>query len=253
MHSDPTKRLRFDGQAVLVTGGSRGIGRSIADTLHALGATVYATSRSVDEAAGLAERYGTPPIVLDIADSDSIRSAVDEVFRHSPDLAFVVNNAGMNRPEVAENIRIDDWDAMFDVNVRGTFLVSQACANRWIPQGIAGSICNISSQAGRVALEKRTAYSSTKAAVDQMTRNLAFEWAPHKIRVNGIAPTFVETELTAATLSDPAFRSELVSRIPLGRLGEPQEIADAVAFVLSPMASMITGQTILVDGGYTIR
>jgi 2-deoxy-D-gluconate 3-dehydrogenase len=251
--SDPRNRLRFDGKSVLVTGGSRGLGKAVADTLHALGAQVYATSRNEKDALEMADRYGSSPVVLDVANPESITMALDQVFEVSPHLSLLVNNAGVNFPQEAAEIDLANWDDMFAVNARGTFLVSQGCARRWIAAGTQGRICNISSQAGRVALEKRAAYSATKAAMDQLTRSLASEWAHFGIRVNGVAPTFVHTELTASTLADPGFSSLLLSRIPLGRFGEAQEIADVAAFLLSDMASLITGETILADGGYTIR
>lgn len=250
---DPTTRLRLEGRAVLVTGGSRGLGLAIADVLHALGAEVYATSRQADDAAALAERYGTTAVELDVGDPESIDQAMATVIDAAPHLDLLVNNAGINAPEPAEDLQQANWDSIYDINVRGLFLASQAFARHLIANKRPGAICNISSQAGRVAIVDRAAYSSSKAAVDQLTRSLAYEWGPHGIRVNAVAPTFVRTEFTEASLSKPGFSEKMLGNIPLGRFGEPVEVADAVAFALSDMSTMMTGHTLVIDGGFTIH
>lgn len=250
---DPTSRLRLDGRAVLVTGGSRGLGLAIADGLHALGARVFASSRQAEDARTLADRYGTTPVVLDVSDEASIGAALASVVEVAPELDLLVNNAGVNIPEAAELIHPSNWDTVYDINVRGVFFTSQAFAQHLMSTGRPGAICNISSQAGRVAIVDRAAYSSSKAAVDQLTKSLAFEWGPHGIRVNAVAPTFVRTELTESSLSKPGFSDMMLSKIPLGRFGDPVEVADAVAFALSEMSHMMTGHTLVIDGGFTIH
>jgi 2-deoxy-D-gluconate 3-dehydrogenase len=248
---EPT--LRLDGHTALVTGASRGLGQDIADTLQELGARVYGTSRTPEVAEEIAQRYGTRAVVLDVSDPVSVSTQLTALIAADPGIDLLVNNAGINLPRPAEEVDTPSWDSVFATNVRGTFLVSQWIGRHWISNSIAGRLCNISSQAGRVAIENRTAYSASKAAVDQLTRSLAFEWAPHGIRVNAVAPTFVRTELTESTLSNPEVAQRLLDQIPLGRFGEPQDISPSVAFLLGDYAGLITGHTLVIDGGYTIH
>jgi 2-deoxy-D-gluconate 3-dehydrogenase len=245
--------FRLDGRAALVTGASRGLGRAIADALHELGATVHGTSRDARAAAEIAARYGTPALVLDVGDIEATADAIEELFRGDAGIDLLVNNAGMNLPQPAVSVTAEAWDAIYDVNVRSVFFLSQAVGRAWIAAGVRGAIVNVGSQAGSVAIEDRAAYGSSKGAITQLTRNLAYEWGPHGIRVNAVAPTFVRTELTASTLAQGDFADELLSRIPLGRWGEPEEVAGAVAFLLGDAASLITGHTLMADGGYSIH
>lgn len=245
--------FRLDGRTALVTGASRGLGRTIADALQELGATVYGTSRDAASAAQIGARYGTTPLVLDVGDVEATAAAIEELFQSGVTVDLLVNNAGMNIPQPAVAVTTQSWDAIYAVNVRSVFFLSQAVGRAWIDRGIRGAIVNVGSQAGSVAIEDRAAYGSSKGAITQLTRNLAYEWAGHGIRVNAVAPTFVRTELTASTLAEGAFADELLSRIPLGRWGEPEEVAGAVAFLLGDAASLITGHTLLTDGGYSIH
>lgn len=245
--------FRLDGRTVLVSGASRGLGRTIADELRDLGATVYGTSRDARAADEIAARYGTAPLCVDVGDVDDAAATVAELFRSGVALDLLVNNAGMNLPQPAIEVTTAAWDAIYSVNVRSVFFLSQAVAREWIARGTRGAIVNIGSQTASVAIEGRAAYGSSKGAIAQLTRNLAYEWAPHGIRVNTVAPTFVKTELTAGTLADGDFARELLSRIPLGRWGEPIDVAGAVAFLLGDAAGLITGHTLMTDGGYTIH
>lgn len=244
---------QFRGRVALVTGAGRGIGQAVADLLQAEGATVYGTSRDEQSAAVIAERYGTAPIVMELRDTASVVAGVEAVIAHAGRLDLLVNNGGVNSPNAALDVPEHEWDLVHETNVRGTFFASQAAAKHWVAEGRPGAIVMVASQAGLVAIEDRVAYGSSKAAMSHMTRLLALEWAKHGIRVNAVAPTFVRTELTASTLAQPGRAEELLSRIPLGRFGETEEIADAVRYLLSDGASMITGHTLVVDGGYTIR
>jgi NAD(P)-dependent dehydrogenase (short-subunit alcohol dehydrogenase family) len=245
--------LGLEGRVALVTGAGRGIGNAIAEGLDALGAKVYATSRDPETSERLAQRFGTAPVVLDVDDVDGSQRVIEKLQSSGAGIDLLVNNAGINIPQAALDVDQASWDAVFSANLRGLFFVSQAFARTWVADDVAGAIVNIGSQAGLVAIEERASYGSSKAAVSQLTRVLALEWARHSIRVNAIAPTFVRTELTASTLSRPEWAAELIGRIPAGRLGEPDDIVGGVAFLLSDSAGLITGHTLVIDGGYTIR
>lgn len=245
--------FRLDGHRALVTGAGGGLGRAIADGLVELGATVYGTSRDPATARRIAERYGTTPQVLEMADTDAMADFVVGLQESSGGVDMLVNNAGVNIPKPAIDVTAQDWDTVFDANLKGSFFLSTAFARTWFDSRTPGSIVNIASQAGTVAIEERSAYGASKAGLIHLTRVLALEWAKDRIRVNAVAPTFVRTELTAATLSRPDWAAELLSRIPVGRFGEPEDVVGAVAFLLGDAASLITGHTIAVDGGYTIR
>lgn len=245
--------FRLDGRAVLVTGAGRGLGRAVADGLNELGAAVYGTSRVPAEAEQIAERYGTSPVVLDVTDIDGAAAVIQRLHAQGAGISLLVNNAGVNVPQPAFEVTPEAWDQVHQLNAKGLFFLSQTIAKQWAAEGIKGSIVNIGSQAGIVAIEDRVSYSSSKAAVVQLTRSMAFEWGHLGIRVNTVAPTFIRTELTESTLSRPDFAATLLARIPLGRFGEPDDVVGAVAFLLGDAAALITGQTILVDGGYTIH
>lgn len=239
----------LEGRTALVTGASRGIGLAIARGLSALGATVHGTSRTVGGARAIADALGTEPIWFDINEIDSHTMLVDGL----PAADLLVNNAGVIRPAPALEATTAEYDEVMNTNLRGTFFLTQAFARSWVQRGVQASVVNVSSQTGTVAIEERAIYGASKAAVDNLTKTLALEWASHGIRVNGVAPTWVRTDLAEATLSRAEWAGELLSRIPLGRFGTVDDVAGAVAFLLGDQARMITGHTMLIDGGYTIR
>lgn len=241
------------GRTALVTGASRGLGLAIADSLAEAGATVYGTSRDRESAETIAERYGTAPVVLEARSADSVRSAVAAAVEHSGGIDLLVNNAGVNVPRPAVELTEADWDQVLDANLKGAFLLTTELARHWLRDGTPGAVVNVASQAGLVAIEERAAYGASKAGLIHLTKVLALEWAEQRIRVNAVAPTFVRTELTASTLDQPDRAAELLGRIPNGRFGEPEDIAGAVVFLLGDAAAMITGETLVIDGGYTIR
>jgi 2-deoxy-D-gluconate 3-dehydrogenase len=173
--------------------------------------------------------------------------------QESGGIDLLVNNAGVNVPKPALELTVEDWDTVFDTNLKGSFFLTTSLARHWMKSGTQAAIVNIASQAGIVGIEERAAYGTSKAGLIHLTKILALEWASAGIRVNAVAPTFVRTELTASTLSRPDWAAELLSRIPIGRFGEPEDIAGAVAFLLSDAAALITGHTLAIDGGYTIR
>lgn len=243
----------LSGKTALVTGAGRGLGAAIADRIVAEGGTVYGTSRDLETAEQIADRYGTIPVTMDMRSVDSIREATERVTAHAGTVELLVNNAGVNAPQPALEVDPETWDLVQETNVRGTFFTSQAMGRYWVERGIPGSMVTISSQAGLVAIEDRANYGSSKASAIHLTKQLAFEWARYGIRVNAVAPTFVRTELTAVTLADPERSERLLSAIPLGRFGEPEEIATSTVFLLSDAASLITGHTLVADGGLTIH
>jgi 2-deoxy-D-gluconate 3-dehydrogenase len=245
--------FRLDGKKALVTGAARGLGKAIADGLAESGATVYGTSRDAESARLISERYGTPALLVDITENPNVNQFADHLMQQSGGIDLLVNNAGVNVPKPALDLTEEDWDTVFDTNLKGSFFLTTSLARHWIKSGTQGAIVNVASQAGIVGIEERAAYGTSKAGLIHLTKILALEWAPAGIRVNAVAPTFVRTELTASTLSRPDWAAELLSRIPIGRFGEPEDIAGAVAFLLSDAASLITGHTLAIDGGYTIR
>ena len=247
---------RFDlsGQVVLVTGAARGLGRACAMACAHAGADIALGLRDKSSADALAtaiQHLGRRVLSLqmDVADMGQIASAVEEAHRHFGRIDVLVNNAGIGPENLAENVTEPDFDATLAVNLKGTFFTAQAVGRRMITQG-HGRIINMSSQAGSVALKGEPIYCMTKAAIDHLTRCLAYEWGPHNITVNAVAPTFIWTDGTRPALSDPDFLKQTVARIPLGRIGEPKEVAGAVVFLASPAASLINGTILRVDGGW---
>ena len=251
---------QFDlpGQVALVTGAARGLGRAIALALANAGADVAIGLRDVAADAGLAaeiEHLGRRVLALqmDVSDMDQIFRATDEAVRHFGRLDILVNNAGIAPENLAENVLERDFDETLAVNLKGTFFASQAAGRAMIRQQ-SGRIINMSSQAGFVALPTESVYCMTKAGISHLTKCLAVEWGRYNITVNAVAPTFIHTPGTETALSDPTFRNDVITRIAaLHRIGEPMDVAGAVVFLASPAASLITGQTILIDGGWTAR
>jgi NAD(P)-dependent dehydrogenase (short-subunit alcohol dehydrogenase family) len=247
----------LSGRVALVTGAARGLGASFALALARAGADVALGLRDaqsggavVDGVARAARR--ALPLQMDVTRPAEIASAVTEAKRAFGRIDILVNNAGIGPPNAAEAVTEQDFDRTVAVNVKGTFLVSQA-VGRVMIEGGGGRIINVSSQAGFVALPNESVYCMTKAAIAHLTKCLAVEWAKHGINVNAIAPTFVRTPGTAKWLEDESFRASLLARIPLGRVGEPADVAGAVVFLASPAAALVTGATLLIDGGWTAQ
>jgi NAD(P)-dependent dehydrogenase (short-subunit alcohol dehydrogenase family) len=255
--NDNFPRFDLQGQTALVTGAARGIGNACALALAHAGADVALGLRDINTGGELVreiEAMGRRalPLQMDVTHLDEIQQAIEATVSHFGRLDILVNNAGLGPSNLAENVLEEDFDYTVDVNLKGTFFVSQA-AGRIMIQQKYGRIINLSSQAGSVALPTESVYCMTKAAINHLTRCLAVEWGQYNITVNAVAPTFINTPGTAEALADEAFRADVLSRIALGRIGEPLEVASAIVFLASPAASLITGDTLLIDGGWTAR
>jgi NAD(P)-dependent dehydrogenase (short-subunit alcohol dehydrogenase family) len=247
----------LNGQVALVTASSKGIGKACALALAEAGADIILGLRQVSAGKGLAsqiQKIGRKvlPVQMDVSRMDEIRSAVQAGFKHFGRIDILVNNAGIGEPNPAEKVNEKDFDDTLNVNLKGTFFTSQAVGRIMIKQK-HGRIINICSQAGIVALPTESVYCMTKAAIAHLTKCLALEWASHNITVNAVAPTFITTPGTRKWLENADFRASVRRRIPLGRIGKPEEVAGPVVFLASPAASLITGETIMVDGGWTIQ
>jgi len=248
----------LSGQVALVTGAARGLGRAISLALANAGADVALGLRDIKSDGNLVSEIQSLgrralPLQMDVSHLDQIRHAVDDTVRYFGRLDILVNNAGVAPDNLAERYSEEDFDYTISVNLKGTFFACQSAGQVMIRQK-SGRIINMSSQAGFAALPTESVYCMTKAGIAHLTKCLAVEWGPHNINVNAVAPTFIHTPGTAPALSDPRFRADVVERIAaLHRIGEPMEVSGAVVFLASPAASMITGHTLLIDGGWTAR
>jgi NAD(P)-dependent dehydrogenase (short-subunit alcohol dehydrogenase family) len=252
-------RFDLDGRTALVTGAARGLGRAISLALAEAGADVALGLRDASRDDGLADEIRALgrralPLQMDVTRLDEVEAAVAETVEELGSLDLLVNNAGGGAGLVpAEEVSDSDLERTLDVNLKGTFFACRAAFAPMRERGF-GRIVNISSQAALVALPGEAVYCAAKAAVSHLTRCLAVEWGRHGINVNAVAPTFIRTPGTEPVLSDPEFRAEVEERIAaLHRIGEPEEVSGAVVFLCSPAASLITGQTLAIDGGWTVR
>jgi NAD(P)-dependent dehydrogenase (short-subunit alcohol dehydrogenase family) len=244
--------FRLDGKTALVTGAGRGIGRATALALAAAGAELILVSRTRSQLEEVRQEIASTGgkarvLPFDVTDTCGMRAA----FTGIPRLDILVNNAGINRPQPFLEVDEATLDLLLGLNVRAAFVVAQAAARLMVANG-AGVIINVSSQMGHVGSDlNRTVYVMTKHAVEGLTKAMAVELAPKGVRVVSIAPTFVTTPLTKPFFEDPVFRKWVLGRIPLGRLGTVEEVASAVVFLASPAAALVTGSSLLVDGGWT--
>jgi NAD(P)-dependent dehydrogenase (short-subunit alcohol dehydrogenase family) len=251
-------QFRLDGKVALVTAASRGLGRAIALALAEAGAEVAVGLRDAANDQGVTAEIrarGTKalPLQMDMMFPEQIRGAIAQTAEHFGRLDILVNNAGIAPENLAENVTEEDFDRTLAINLKGTFLACQA-AGRIMMRQNGGCIINMGSQAGFAALPTESIYCMTKAGISHLTKCLAVEWGKYNILVNAVAPTFIHTPGTEGALSDPAFRQDVVERIAaLHRIGEPEEVAGAVVFLASPAASLITGHTLVIDGGWTAR
>ncbi|MFC7738171.1 SDR family NAD(P)-dependent oxidoreductase [Roseomonas sp. GCM10028921] len=253
--SAPLPRLpssRLDGRRALVTGAGRGIGLAAAAALAQAGAAVTLVARTGDEieaaaAAIRADSGHAEALCLDVSEPHAVAAALAAVAPYD----ILVNNAGTNRPAPFTEVTVEDFDAVASLNLRAAFFVAQAVARGLVAAKRGGTIIQMSSQMGHVGGASRTVYCATKHGLEGMTKAMAIDLAPHGIRVNTIGPTFVETPMTRPFLARPEFRQAVLSKIKLGRVGQVEDIMGAVVFLASDAAALVTGTSLLVDGGWT--
>jgi NAD(P)-dependent dehydrogenase (short-subunit alcohol dehydrogenase family) len=241
------------GKCALITGAGRGIGRACALGFARQGFDVTLVARTrieLDEVAVAVRSEGRDAEVI-AGDVTRPEVLADAFKTQPPDV--LVNSAGTNHPEPFVDVPLEHFDELMDVNVRATFVASQIAARLWLAEDRAGVIVNVTSQMGHVGAVNRSVYCASKHAVEGLTKALAVELAPFGIRVASVAPTFIETPMTAAALSDPAQRSAIVEQIPLGRVGSADEVAEAVVFAASDQARLLTGSSLVIDGGWTAK
>lgn len=247
-----TPSMRLDGKRAFVAGASRGIGLGCAVALAEKGAHVVCAARGMDELnqsveAMMAEGFSAQAVQLDVADTDAVKLVMAA---HGP-FDVMVNSAGIARHATAIETRMEDYQAVMDINVRGAFALSAEAARGMIEADKQGSIIHISSQMGHVGGPERSVYCASKHALEGMVKAMAIEWATHKVRINTICPTFIRTPLAAVTLDDPERRAWVEAKIKLGRVGEIEDIMGAVAYLAGEASSLVTGTSLLIDGGWT--
>lgn len=244
--------LRLDGRNALVTGAGRGIGMAIASGLAEMGAKVTLVARSNGEIQAVAEAIcqaggQADAVCLDVSDLN----AVKDFFNQREAFHVLVNNAGTNRPKSMMDVTEDDFDAVLDLNLKSSFFVTQACVNKMIAAQVKGSLIHISSQMGHVGGPNRTLYCASKWALEGLNKSMALDLASHGIRSNTIAPTFIETPLTKPFFEDKAFLQSVLTKIKLGRLGQVEDLMGAAAYLACDASSLVTGTSLVVDGGWT--
>jgi Tropinone reductase 1 len=250
------QRWRLDGQLALVTGGSAGIGRAIARELLGFGARVLIAARDGNGLDAvrleLEEEFPNGEVrtcVADVSDDEQRRELLDWVEDLGDGLNILVNNAGGNLTRAANDYSEDEWRGIFEINLFSAFELARY-AYPLLTKHAASSIVNVGSVSGITHVRSGAPYGMSKAAMHQMTRNLAVEWAEDGIRVNAVAPWYIRTRRTSGKLADPDYLDDVLLRTPMGRIGEPEEVAAAVAFLCLPASSYITGECIAVDGGF---
>ena len=247
-----TPSMRLDGKRALVTGAGRGIGLAAAAALAQAGANVTLVARTPIEIAAAAEAIRAEggqaeTLVLDVLDPQTVQTALEPL----PPFDILINNAGTNRPATFLDVTVTDFDAITGLNLRAAFFVAQAVARGLVAANRPGSIVHMSSQMGHVGGARRTVYCASKHAIEGLTKAMAIDLAPHNIRVNSLGPTFIETPLTRPFFEDTTFRDDVLRRIKLGRLGQVEDLMGAILFLASDAAALMTGTSLVIDGGWT--
>ena len=244
-----TPSFRLDGRRAVVTGAGRGIGFGAAAALAEAGAEVTLVARSADELGAAALAIGRDSIAqtLDVSDLGAVRT----FFANRPAFDILVNNAGTNRPMPVTAVEEEDYDAVMSLNVKAAFFIAQACVRTMIAEGVRGSLIHMGSQMGHVGGPGRSLYCASKWALEGMNKAFALDLAPHGIRSNTIAPTFIETPMTRPFLEDAAFKASVLAKIKLGRIGQVSDLMGAIVFLASDASALMTGTSLIVDGGWT--
>lgn len=248
----PMPDFSLNGKHALITGAGRGIGRAIADVLAQAGAEVWLCARTASEIEGAADElcragHKATAMVCDVTDVKGFAAAIEAI----PQIDVFLNNAGTNRPKPQIDVTEDDFDAVVGLNLRAAFFALQSVSRKMIADGQGGSIINMSSQMGHIGAKDRALYCATKWGIEGLTKATALELAPHGIRINTICPTFIETPLTKPYFEDPDFRTYCLEKIKIGRLGQVGDITGAALYLASPASALMTGSSILLDGGWT--
>lgn len=247
------EKFRLDGRIAVITGAARGIGLATAEALREAGATVVIADMDGKAAADAAARLATGWIALDVTSSNAVDAACAEIVKRHGRIDILVNNAGIAKSFVpAEAMDDETWQSVLDVNLNGVFYCCRAFGNVMLKQG-GGAIVNVGSMSAEIVNypQEQAQYNASKAAVHHLTRSLAAEWAPRNVRVNAVAPTYIETDLTRQVAMDPKIREHWIGGTPMARMGQPSEIASVILFLASDAASLMTGSIVLADGGYT--
>lgn len=250
-------QIDLEGKCALITGASGGIGSATAEMMGQAGAKLFLSGTREEALSELCEKFRGQGaecsyLAINLSEAGAPVKLVEAAIAEMGGLDLLVNATGINRPQKAEEVSEENWDAVLDSNLRSVFFVCQAAGRHMIEQKY-GRIVNVSSQTGTVAIPLRAAYCASKAAVDQMSKVLALEWAPHNITVNAVAPTFVETPFVKEMFKDESFKQYVLDSIPMGRMATPEEVAAATCYLLSDYAGIVTGLVLLVDGGWTIK
>ncbi len=248
-------RFRLDGKVAIVTGGSRGLGKVIANALAEAGASVVVTARSIEAAEAAAKSITaskTLGLAVEVTSAIEVEAMVTRTIEVFGRVDILVNNAGINIRGPIETLKEDDWDAVIDTNLKGPWLCCRAVAALFKNQG-SGRVINVSSMLGEVSLPDRSPYASSKGGLTLMTKTLALEWAKYGVTINALCPGPFMTEINTALLSDPVVNATMVAKIPLGRWGDPAELGPAAVFLASDASSFMTGATLFIDGGYTAQ
>ncbi len=238
----------LEGKTALVTGAGKGIGRACSLSLAAAGAKVIAVARTSSDLTDLANAF---PDNIAAWEMDATSADFFQMIEERTDITILVNNVGANKPEPIEDVTSETLDWLMSLNIKTTYLASQAVVKGLKKYNRKGSIINITSQMGHIGSPNRTVYCMTKHAVEGLTKALAVECAPDGIRVNSVAPTFIKTPMTEPMLADPDFKSFVMDKIPMGQIGEPDDVANAVVYLASDLSKLVTGTSLKVDGGWT--